>query len=334
MIAIGFFNNKGGVGKTTLMCNIAAFLSLERQKRVLVIDADPQANASQLMIGDDELDSLYAKKGTFTIHSIAHPLSLGKGFANKFEPYKSNNFGVDIVLGDPKLALVEDVLAQDWGQAKGGDVRGLRTTFMFRHILRYCEDYDYVIFDMGPSLGSINRSVLIGCDYFVLPMSIDIFSLRASENISAWMSKWKKDLLRGVEDLDDDDIDSLEGISMDWKLSMAGYVTQQYNTKTDSSGNRRAVKSYDKIIKQVPDKIKSSLLSGDPESGTNIDYSLGTVPHLFSLVPMSQSSHKPIFTLKAVDGIVGSHFTKVKESYQFFRSVTDRLSSNLSELEK
>jgi cellulose biosynthesis protein BcsQ len=48
MIAIGFFNNKGGVGKTTLMCNIAAFLSLERQKRVLVIDADPQANASQL----------------------------------------------------------------------------------------------------------------------------------------------------------------------------------------------------------------------------------------------------------------------------------------------
>jgi cellulose biosynthesis protein BcsQ len=45
---------------------------------------------------------------------------------------------------------------------------------------------------IGPSLGSINRSVLLACDYFVSPMTIDIFSLKAVENISTSIENWKK----------------------------------------------------------------------------------------------------------------------------------------------
>ncbi|SOY49792.1 ParA family protein [Cupriavidus taiwanensis] len=69
MKTVAFFNNKGGVGKTTLLCNLASYLALELEARVLVIDADPQCNATQSMFGDDILTKLYERK-SFTIDSV------------------------------------------------------------------------------------------------------------------------------------------------------------------------------------------------------------------------------------------------------------------------
>jgi cellulose biosynthesis protein BcsQ len=54
-----FFNNKGGVGKTTLACNVVSYLNLRKNKRALLIDADPQCNATQAMLGDDVLQDVY-----------------------------------------------------------------------------------------------------------------------------------------------------------------------------------------------------------------------------------------------------------------------------------
>ena len=80
MKSIAIFNNKGGVGKTTLLCNLAAFLAMEDEKRVLVVDADPQCNATQLTFDDQETEELYEDPKTFTIYNVIHPLSLGKGY--------------------------------------------------------------------------------------------------------------------------------------------------------------------------------------------------------------------------------------------------------------
>jgi cellulose biosynthesis protein BcsQ len=59
MKSITIFNNKGGVGKTTLLCNLAAFLALERSMKVLVIDAHPQCNATQSMFRDSIIEDIY-----------------------------------------------------------------------------------------------------------------------------------------------------------------------------------------------------------------------------------------------------------------------------------
>ena len=59
MISIAIFNNKGGVGKTSLLCNLAAYLKVRLNKRVLIVDADPQCNATIYVTPEEELEEIW-----------------------------------------------------------------------------------------------------------------------------------------------------------------------------------------------------------------------------------------------------------------------------------
>lgn len=318
MKSLAFFNNKGGVGKTTLLCNVAAYTALRFGKKVCVIDADPQCNATQYIFDDYVLDQIYENRG-FTIHDVVTPLTEGEGFTQDISLVPSINFGVDVLPGDPKFALTEDFLAQDWGSAKSGDIRGIRTNLFFAQLLERLSGYDYVFVDVSPSLGAINRSILLTSDFFVSPMSIDIFSLRAFENIAKWIEDWHSDWERGLGNVKDRS--RLPNLKYG-RSSFVGYVTQQYLAKRDAAGVRRGVKAYEVIRGQIDDVIRGcGLDKGIPGK----PYEIGTVPNLFSLVPMSQSSNKPVFELKGADGVVGAHFAKVKDAETIFMNVTKHL---------
>jgi cellulose biosynthesis protein BcsQ len=330
MRSIAFFNNKGGVGKTTLLCNVAAFLAREKDKKVLIVDADPQCNATQLMLDDDDVLNLYDKQKSYTIHSIIHPLSIGRGYSDTLNPISVENYGVDLVPGDPRLALKEDLLSKDWQDAISGDIRGLRTSLLFSELLSRCTHYDFVLFDMGPSLGSINRAVLLACDFFVSPMSIDIFSLRAIENISIALLEWKKRLSNGLTQVDPNlrsDIPS--GTSFD--IMFAGYVAQQYIQKT-TFGEKRAVAAYEAIMKRIPKIIQNNFIDKLQAQKIKIKSEIGTIPNLYSLIPMSQTAHKPVFSLKAKDGVRGAHFNKVRDAEGIFQKVANQLLKNVAGL--
>lgn len=298
---------------------------MERGKKLLIVDADPQCNATQSLFQDITLEAVYLKKA-FTIDSIVRPLSIGKGFTSTFEPKRSAAFCVDVVPGDPRLALTEDLLATDWGQATSGHVRGLRTTLLFRHLLKFAQNYDYVFFDVGPSLGAINRSVLLAVDAFVTPMATDIFSLKALENISLSLQKWRKlyeVAITNVDDLEEVDVDDIE-----WRLKFLGYVTQQYTAKRDADGKPRAVRAFEQIMKKIPVTITKEIVEPLQPDLVGIDYLLGTIPTLHSLIPLSQSSRRPIFALRASDGVVGSHFSKVAEYKKTISAIANRLENN------
>ena len=330
MKSIAFFNNKGGVGKTTLVTNLAAYLALEENKRVLVIDADPQCNATQAMFSDTFVDKKYEVKSSFSIYKIVQPLAAGKGYSASITPEFSERFGVDVIIGDPRLALSEDVLARDWSTAVSGDTRGLRTTLLFSQLLGRLSRYDYVFFDVSPSLGAINRAVLISCDYFVSPMSVDIFSLRALENISAALENWSKLLKRGLEDNPEPEEIPIERYN--WRLKFAGYVTQQYIAKRDAEGNMRAVGAYEKIARRIPDLIERYFLDLGADSLPVERYALGSIPTLNSIIPMSQNARAPVFAIGAKDGVVGSHFLKVREVKETFKVISERFQKNLRSL--
>ncbi|MFO0915271.1 MAG: ParA family protein [Pirellulales bacterium] len=322
MKSIAVFNNKGGVGKTTFLCNLAASLAHHRKKRVLVIDADPQCNATQYMFNDSTVESIY-EKGGFTLLNVVRPLAQGKGFVKSLEPRPSPNFTVDVIPGDPGMSLEEDRLATDWVQATGGDIRGLRTTYLFSQLLSHCDKYDFVFFDMGPSLGSINRAVLVAADFFLTPMSTDIFSIRAIDNISFSLAAWKKKLQRALDDIGDS-IDDLEVENPHWHLQFLGYLTQQYTAKT-IRGKKQPVRAFDKIAKKLPEKIDRQLIAHFTDRPRpKSSFELGAIPTLHSLIPLAQSGHTPIFNLKGADGVVGAHFTKVREYGETIAAICDR----------
>jgi cellulose biosynthesis protein BcsQ len=331
MKSIVVFNNKGGVGKTTLLCNLASYLALREGKKILIIDTDPQCNATAYMFPYPEIEEIYSSNKN-TIYEIVKPLQRGKGFKEGTLPIiRSPYFGVDVIVGDPQLSLSEDFLSKDWLDGKSGDFRGLQTTLLFKDLLSKLKEYDYVFFDVGPSLGALNRAVLASCDFFIVPMSSDIFSLQALENISKSLKEWKSQLTRGLDDYktkegEGFEIDSQE---VNWNLKFGGYITQQYTAKT-VDGKKQPVNAYEKIIKKIPNTVKKNLLTINPTE--ILKPLIGEIPNLHSLVPLSQNSSVPIFNLKSEHGVVGAHFNKVKEYEKTLSELSSNLLKNLIEL--
>jgi cellulose biosynthesis protein BcsQ len=331
MKSLVVFNNKGGVGKTTLLCNLASYLALREKKKVLIIDTDPQCNATAYMFPYPQIEEIYSATGE-TIYEIVKPLQRGKGFKGGDLPIiKSPFFGVDVIVGDPQLSLSEDFLSKDWLDGKAGDFRGLQTTLLFTDLLSRLGNYDYVFFDVGPSLGALNRAVLAACDFFIVPMSSDIFSLQALENISKSLKEWNSQLTRGLSDYK---IKEGEGFMIDkkeisWHLKFGGYVTQQYTAKT-VEGKKQPVTAYEKIIRKIPATVKKHLLTINKTPISNP--LIGEITNLHSLVPLSQNSSVPIFNLKSEHGVVGAHFNKIKDYEKTLAEISKNLIVNLNEL--
>lgn len=325
--SIAFFNNKGGVGKTTLICNVGAILASRPKTRVLIVDADPQCNATQYVLDDNAVNAIYKNpEKHFTINSIVHPLAIGRGYSGKISPTRGGEYGVDLIIGDPRLAIAEDLLSGDWKDATSGSTRGLRTTFLFSDLIARCSQYDYVLFDMGPSLGAINRAVLLAVDFFLVPMSIDIFSLRAIENITQVLDKWRRQLKVGL-DLNENPKE-LEFKRDPNRLKFCGYITQQYKAKKDKHGHVQAVAAYEKIKSQISTIINKNFVDRLQPDFRHVSYEIGSVENLSSLIPMSQAQRKPIFSISAQ----GAHNAKARGTEKLFSGIATRLIENIDKL--
>lgn len=331
MKSIAVFNNKGGVGKTTLLCNLASYLKKKKRMRVLVVDADPQCSATIYLFSQDKLEEFYERIEAPSIYKVVQHLRKAKGGYLKKDDIpirKDSLFGADVLIGDTRLALAEDFLSKDWSDATNGEARGLLTTFLFRGLLDEIEaDYDYVFFDMGPSLGAINRTILLACNYFIMPMSSDIFCLRAIDNIALSLKGWTKSIKSGL-----DKYREIEGEDYDkgyQPIKFLGYITQQYVARTHN-GVKRPVKAYDKIIEKFGREISDKLSDFYPLDKQD-DLNLGEIPNWNSLVAFSQLSNKPIFELSSVDSVFGSHLQKVKEFGIIMETITDAIIINTAE---
>lgn len=303
-ISICFFNNKGGVGKTTLCANFAAELALNFEAKVLVIDADPQCNLTQYVLPEEDVNVIYSQQDPETIFSIIRPLRSGKGYEIELPTRKSEKFGVDIIIGDPRLALEEDLLAQDWRDARSGGIRGIRTTFVFAELVKNAREkgYDFIIFDIGPSLGAINRSVLLSVDAFIVPMNIDVFSVWSLRNIGQTVATWKKSLDIGLSMAEEPS--EVRELAPRGKLRFIGYVTQQHKERTgydkiDGEDGptkvKRKVKAYEAVGEKIPREIEHYFkgLYASPD----ITPHLGDVKHLGGLIQRSQLASEPLLTV-------------------------------------
>ena len=175
MRTIAFFNNKGGVGKTTLACNVAAHFARKMRQRVLLVDCDPQCNSTQLILSEDACFDLYwneAEPKPKTIFDVLQPIQDGDATIDPTPvPLlgSSNRFAVDILPGHPRMSIIEDKLSQAWNETTAGEIGGIRKTNWCYSFCRTLEKrYDVVIFDVGPKSAlassdhSLSRGSLIG----------------------------------------------------------------------------------------------------------------------------------------------------------------------------
>jgi cellulose biosynthesis protein BcsQ len=336
-----FFNNKGGVGKTTLACNVAAYLAETQRLNVLVVDADPQCNATQLILPDDTTEAIYSEKNVSGIDSLAEVLgpllrgdaSLGKD--HRPAPPSSNRFGVSVIPGHPHVALLEDRLSANWTSFLGGDLGGARVSNWNTQLLSHLRDsYDLIVFDVGPSLGALNRSILIGVDYFIAPMGCDIFSLIGIENIAKWINQWCAYYDQAYIQVKSRDDSSLRDYSSEIRSTsglmsrFVGYTVQQYITKTIRD-EKRATGAYEAILAQIPKEISDSLGPFIAPPLTVDDVRLGDVPHMFSLVPLAQTAHTPIHKLTRKEGLSGGQYQQQRQYQEFIGGLAESLMRNL-----
>ncbi|OHB19619.1 MAG: hypothetical protein A2854_02805 [Parcubacteria group bacterium RIFCSPHIGHO2_01_FULL_56_18] len=190
-----FVNNKGGVGKTTLAFNCAVSLAKRGYKTVLV-DLDPQCNLSRLALGEEYYLKHLFSETEKTVYDVLRGVIEGGSdidLAVKFLPVKADS-NLSLLKGDINLSLYEGLLATAYGQAASGQPIGYFQTSAIDRFLRekgLSEEVDIFIIDTSPSLGILNQTILLGADYFVVPMLPDAFSVQGIENLGTIYERWK-----------------------------------------------------------------------------------------------------------------------------------------------
>lgn len=339
--SICFFNNKGGVGKTTLACNVASYLAETERLSVLLVDADPQCNATQLVLPDEMTERIYSAVDppeVDTLREVLSPLLAGDAsLSGNHRPAtpSTNRFGVSVLAGHPHVALLEDKLSAGWTEFLGGGLGGARVTNWNTQLLSHLKHhYDLIVYDVGPSLGALNRSILVGTDYFMAPMGCDIFSLIGIENIASWIDQWRGNYDQAYARCAQNHKAALDRYSNEVRASSSliarfiGYTVQQYITKTIRN-EKRATGAYETILEQIPEQIRDSLSAFIASHLTPEDVRLGDVPHMYSLVPLAQTAHAPIHRLTAKDGLSGGQYAQQRQYQEFIDTLAGSLMRNL-----
>jgi cellulose biosynthesis protein BcsQ len=193
MHTLAFFNNKGGVGKTSLVYHLA-WMYAELGLSVIAADFDPQANLNAMFLDDLRLEQLWPDgRHPKTIFGVLQPLL--EGTDDAATPYVepiSDRLG--LLVGDLALSASEDELNSQWPDCLDRKPRAFRVLSAFWRVIETAakeQSADLVLIDVGPNLGAINRAVLIAAQSVVIPLAPDLYSLQGLKNLGPTLRRWR-----------------------------------------------------------------------------------------------------------------------------------------------
>ncbi|MCD6498896.1 MAG: ParA family protein [Deltaproteobacteria bacterium] len=323
MKTIAFFNNKGGVGKTTLVYHVAWTLS-DMGLNVLVADLDPQANLSSMFLPEERLDELWPN-GPHPDSMLGAVAPILRGMGDIARPHVeeiADGFG--LLVGDLGLSRFEDKLSQEWPRCSDGQEDAFRAITSFHRILGQAAEArsaDVVLIDVGPNLGAINRVALLAAQHVVVPLAPDLFSLQGLRNLGPTLRDWRGQWSRR-KDL------APPGLSIPGgDMTPAGYVVLQHNVRLD-----RPVKAYAAWAQRIPEEYRTSVLGKPIEASVSTEddtHCLALLKQYRSLMPMAMEARKPIFHLRPADGARGAHVAAARRCGEDFERLTRAIASRV-----
>lgn len=300
---IAFFNNKGGVGKTTLLYHLA-WMFAELDVRVIAADLDPQSNLTSALLSDERIEELWDDEGSSTILGAVRPLIDRLG---DIQPAYVEDLGnIGLISGDLALHEFEDRLSQGWSaclddnSANAADAFRVMTAFS-RVIQQAAEDFgaSLALIDVGPNLGAINRAALVAADEVIVPLAPDLFSLRGLRNLGPKLREWNSGWAHRVRQGKVPKNLPLPGGLM----RPLGYVVLQHSVRHD-----QPIKAFQRWVDRIPSTYREAVLNkprlvGRPRHDPEM---LGSLKNYRSLMPLAHEARKPVFALKPADGAIGA----------------------------
>ena len=323
MKTITLFNNKGGVGKTSLAYHLG-FMFSESGHRVLLADLDPQANLSTMCLSEERLEAISRLKPRPTIYGAIDRLRRGIGDVERIN-HESVSGSIALVVGDLQLSELEDELSQQWPKCLDRDERAFRVTTALHRVVTDVGDRfgaDIAVLDVGPNFGAINRAALIASDSVIVPVAPDLFSMQGLQNVGprlkAWREEWSDRKARAPD---------LDFALPAGEMKPLGYVVGRHTVRAGG-----AVKAFQRWIDRMPEVYRTSFGEPKPPAGlevTSDEFCLAQLKDYRSLMPMAQEANKPMFQLKPADGAIGGHQGAVRQAYLDFEALATEVLSRL-----
>lgn len=314
MKTIVFFSNKGGVGQTTLVYQLA-WMFQELGVRTVALDLDPQANLTAAFLPREEVEQSWASGDSATVYNFVEPLINGTGEEQNPQVLQIASH-LALVPGDLALSRIEDRLAEDWASCLDDEPAALNGTSVFFHLAASSArevSADLVLMDLGPSLGPLNRAALIAADHLVMPLATDLFSIQALRNVGPFLSRWRKEWEeRGRSG-------SYGRLLPSGKMQPTGYILLQHTARQDRWADRIPLVYHHEILGQPEE---APLPDPDP-------YRLASLKHYRGLMPLAQDARKPMFSLRAADGAIGAHAQAVQNCYLDFETLARRIAARV-----
>lgn len=320
MKTVAFFNNKGGVGKTSLVYHLAWMFS-DRGIKTLAVDLDPQANLTAMFLDEERLEELWPDDDhPDTIYGSIQPILRGTGDIS--QPHvEMITPELGVITGDLGLSRFEDKLSDAWPRCHNRDESAFRTMTAFHRLIQRGSEWgaELVLIDVGPNLGAINRSALIASDQVCLPLAPDLFSLQGLKNLGPTLKEWRSiwaDLLNKAPA----DLSMPKGT-----MQPIGYIVMQHGIR-----DSRPIKAYTRWMDRIPRIYRDAVLNEDTRTLPAVlqdPYCLSLLRHYRSLMPMAMESRKPIFFLKSADGAIGAHIDAVRSCYNDFHALAAQIAA-------
>ncbi|MGB2841274.1 MAG: ParA family protein [Halobacteriota archaeon] len=333
---ISIFNNKGGVGKTTLVWNISDTLA-RKGKRVLMIDFDPQCNLSIAVLGQDSFTKTLPTEnvpyGTTVRAYLQRFLQNTGGFEFFSHHGEHTEQNAELVAGDFWLNVYAESLSVGADLLTG---TGIVKYAVLKDMIEFANDkngvdYDYAVIDLPPSFGALVRAALYASDYFIVPCTSDTFSSYCIGLIGDMMPIFIRDWKSGYKRFEDSNpqLTKYHGLGAP---KFAGWIFNGFDTRGGDyvKADRIHADNISQSVKteiignqdiEVAENLPANYMLGDTE-----DMNVLIQNSIWQSVPVSQLAHfRPLKTLQNKGSWARNQLSQIELLDKKFEGIADNI---------